>query len=55
MRNLYGIRLESGHKVIISQKSFLRVYGSVLLLCPLLGVWDCMLRKMKYFCRPEWL
>ncbi|KAJ0042021.1 hypothetical protein Pint_17528 [Pistacia integerrima] len=30
-------------------------YHFSLLLCPVVSVWDCIVRKMRYSYRPEWV
>jgi len=30
-------------------------YDSALLLSPVVSVWDCIVRKMRYSFRPEWV
>ncbi|KAF8044055.1 hypothetical protein BT93_A2126 [Corymbia citriodora subsp. variegata] len=30
-------------------------YLFALLLCPVVSVWECVIRKMRYSYRPEWV
>lgn len=40
---------------MVSKDGFVSAYHSALLLCPIVSVWDCAVRKMRYSFRPEWV
>lgn len=40
---------------IMPRDGFVSPYHFSLLLSPLLSVWDCIVRKMRYSFRPEWV
>uniref|UniRef100_A0A7N0RBC7 Uncharacterized protein n=1 Tax=Kalanchoe fedtschenkoi TaxID=63787 RepID=A0A7N0RBC7_KALFE len=40
---------------IVSRESSVTAYHYALLLSPVVSVWDCIVRKMRYSFRPEWV
>jgi len=40
---------------MVTRDGSLSAYNSALLLSPIVSVWDCIVRKMRYSYRPEWV
>ncbi|CAL5344034.1 unnamed protein product [Camellia sinensis] len=40
---------------MVSRHGSLSVYDFSLLLSPVVSVWECIVRKIKYPLRPEWV